>query len=353
VELSTYALENMGFEKILESCPIEAKFQSLNVYEIRGIKSNCESVLNPSEAKVTSGEITVSIGESLNSICNTLLADDFADDELAWCSEKKAKPPFLMIHTSLQEYEACATGYQQKNSEEINTYECFDSAKEKIRQLEKDKTYPYVSALSACLSTPDRSIAFIPLDRIEFGTTPEHITVRDIRFEINANMHVSSDFSMEEVKLSMTAASTSLERIHPKVGYFFDLATRENDTLKKFLYYFLAIEVHTHQVYRKLDYLQSFSSLNNLPSRVTESATSMLVNYQKEAKNLAQRFVWCSILSWGSITDEDIKQFKILKKYRDHIYHGEDVDTKSLPLHAAKNLILKIMKDEISSKSNT
>ncbi len=347
--LTNYALEMMGFEKIPDDSPLEVRFHSLNVYEIRGITSNKESPLNPDDLKLETSEISVSVGDSLNAICRKLTGDDFADDEEKWCDEKKSKPPYLMVLTSLPELGVCTTGYWKKEADYIVTHDSFTATKEALLQLEKEKTTSFVTGLSAILSTPENPVLFIPIAREVYGTTPDNLTVRDFRFTGSAEIYVSKPFSNEILSSGMKTSLNANKNIHSKVGYFFDLAIREKDNLKKFLYYFLVIEVHTHQVFKSLDYPSLVSVVNNVPDRIQTEATNLLVTYQADAKNLSHRFIWCSLLKWEDITDEDIKQFRHLKKIRDKIFHGDEVDTKTLPLNKAQKLALKIIKNELIS----
>ena len=344
--LTKYALEKMGFEKIPEGNPIVARFHSLNLYEIRGITATCESVLKPEILRRETPEIAASIGCSINAVCQVLTRYDFADNEEEWLKEKKTTPPYMMVLTSLPNSTICKTGYWKKESGNIITHDCFTSSKEELVQLEKEKTTSFVTALSAGLSTPEHLVSFIPISRKVYGVTPDNLTIQDILFVVSAESYVSKAFSIDEVVSGVETALTASEKIHSKVGYFFDLAVRESDSLKKFLYYFLVIEVHTHQVFRRLDYLSLFSALNNVPERIESEAKNLLLTYQKDAKNLTHRFVWCSLLVWEDITDEDVTQFKHMKKLRDRIYHGEEVDMKSLPLNQAQKLALKILKGE-------
>lgn len=344
--LSNYALETMGFDKIPKGNPIEARFHSLNLYEVRGITATCESVLNPEVLRRSTPHVAATIGCSPNSVCQVLTGDDFTDNEEEWLKEKKTTPPYMMVLTSLPNSTICESGYWKNESGKIITHDCFTSSKEELVQLEKEKTTSFVTALTATLSTPENSVSFIPISRIVYGITPDKLTIHDVRFTASAEIYVSKAFSMEEVISGVEAALTASDKIHSKVGFFFDLAVRESDPLKKFLYYFLVIEVHTHQVFKGLDYPSSFSDVNNVPERIESEATNLLLNYQKDAKNLTHRFIWCSLLAWKDITDKDITQFKDIKKLRDRIYHGEDVDMKALPFNQAKKLAIKIIKGE-------
>ena len=102
--------------------------------------------------------------------------------------------------------------------------------------------------------------------------------------------------------------------------------------------------MHTHEIFKTLDYISSFDSINNLPSRIEEETKTLFQTYQKDAKNLVHRFIWCSLLSWKDISDKDIQLFKELKKIRDKIFHGEEIDLSSLPINQARLLALKMIR---------
>jgi hypothetical protein len=119
---------------------------------------------------------------------------------------------------------------------------------------------------------------------------------------------------------------------------------QESDMLKRFIYYFLVIEVITHKTFKELDYNARISQLNNIPLRIESSVTELLIERQKEARNLSERFIWCAMLKWQEINDADITQFKIIKRFRDNIYHGEEVAETSLPVNSAKRLALKLLR---------
>lgn len=168
--------------------------------------------------------------------------------------------------------------------------------------------------------------------------------MRDIKFTLKGEAYVSQKISTEEVVSKIDEALSLYGTLHPKVGYFFHLALQESDVLKQFIYYFLVIEIYTHQTFKKLDYNASISQLNNIPQRIESSVTEFFIDRQVESKNLSQRFIWCAILKWHEISDADITQFKNIKKFRDRIFHGEEVVESALPVGYAKKLALKLLK---------
>lgn len=342
--LSNYALEKMGFEKIPDDLTIEARFRSLNVYEARGIVSEKEAPLDPLSLKTTDNEVSFSLGDSVNELCQIMAGDDFTDDEDKWKTETKSSPPYLIVLTESPEQVKCNDGYWKLENEAIITHDCFTKAKSSLQKLENERTAVVVAAISASLSSEQRSVAFIPLAREVFADTNLNKRLRDFRFEFSAEAYVSSPLDLASASDKLSSAIQLPHSLHPKVGYFFGLAIKEKDRLKKFLYLFLVIEIHTHQTFKELDYPGALTKLHVLPDRISESAAAFYIDRQKEAKNLTQRFMWCSILRWSDVGESDVENFKAVKRIRDRIYHGEEVAEKSLPISQAQSLALKLIR---------
>ncbi|SFO38482.1 hypothetical protein [Nitrosospira briensis] len=342
--LSSYLLGQMGFELIPENKQIEAYFKSLNVYEIRGISSDKKSPLIPGKLKKITSDFSFSIGDSVNAVCNVLIGDEFADDEEKWRSETKSTPPYLIVLTSLTKPAFCTYGYWKHENNEIITYDCFSEAKQSLQKEENKKTSALVTSLSVVLSSDDRIVSFLPVSREVIAETNHGERLRDFKLSVSAEGYGSMSVTAEALSAKIDSALSLYDGMHSKVGYFFDLAMREKDKLKAFIYYFLVIEIHTHNTFKEIDYCAKFTDLHNLSERIEKSAREFFVDSQKESKNILQRFIWCSILKWSEVRDSDIDAFKALKKIRDKIYHGEEVAEKFLPIPRARSLALKLLR---------
>ncbi|MBI3547295.1 MAG: hypothetical protein HY081_12005 [Gammaproteobacteria bacterium] len=346
--LSNYTLEQMGFELIPHNVHIEAYFKSINVYEIRGITFDNNSHFVPGELKSVAKNVSFSIGDGVNAVCEALIGDKFSEDEEKWRLETKSTPPYLIVLTSLTEFAICRHGYWKHENNEIITHNCFTEAKKSLQKLEHTKTSALVTSLSAAFSSVDRPVFFLPLSREVFAETNHGKRLRDFRFSFSAEGYVSSSVTSETVSIKFESALKIFEKLHPKVGYFFDQAIREKDNLKRFIYYFLVIEIYTHSIFNKMEDSFKVSDMRNLPDRIEKSVTELLISQllvdQVESKNLLQRFIWCAIIRWNEIDDSDIDVFKLLKNTRNSIYHGEEVIETSLPIHQAQSLALKLLR---------
>ena len=121
------------------------------------------------------------------------------------------------------------------------------------------------------------------------------------------------------------------------------MALEEPDRLKQFLYYFLFIERFTHSQFKKIDYDNYAKNMFNIPARIKNVGMEFFKERQLDAKNLSQRFQWCSLLFWNEIDDSDVTSFKELKKTRDLISHGENVIESTLPVEEIRRLALKLL----------
>lgn len=344
LNLSTGTIKSMGFDKFDEDNSIEATFHSITIYQIRGIVDNSEFSKFSSQLTKITADVSLSIGSSLNDICNSLTGENWVDSEEEWKKEKNISPPYLMVQVNLPGSTTCKSGFVKHEEDKLITYNCFAEEKEQLAKFEKENSYPVVTALSATLSCENHLVTFHPIEKQVYGLAADGKQIHDFLMTAHGKASTAKSFQISEITTGIETAFKIAKSLHYKVGYFFDLATKEKDSLKRFLYYFLVLEVHTHQIFKTLDYISSFDSINNLPSRIEEETKTLFQTYQKDAKNLVHRFIWCSLLSWKDISDKDIQLFKELKKIRDKIFHGEEIDLSSLPINQARLLALKMIR---------
>ena len=165
-------------------------------------------------------------------------------------------------------------------------------------------------------------VQFKPIDRTVYGITPNNITVNDIRITGSGVGSTSKPFTTEEIDSGIKSVAKIAGSLDLRVSRFFQLGLRDPDDLKKFLYYFLAIEIEVHRVFRTVSAAQQLQNGANLDARVSTSLAGLFES-RNNWTNLADRFIWCVVSVWKNLTDNDIKEFKRLKKIRDGIAHGD------------------------------
>jgi len=353
--ITNYGLELMGFVSIPKGTTIEAQFVSLNIYEVKGInltKGTKTSKTAPITTKVQVFEnLSFVFGTSVNKCCKVIIGDIFTDDEAKWMSETKSKPPYLLVITKAPDIAVCSKGYWKDEEQSIITHDCFTSAKQLLQKEESTKISVLITSLSVSLSSSDQFVTFVPVCREVFAETNLGKPLRDYQITLTADITTSRGLTSHQLANKVKQAIEKYNQFHPKVGYFFDLASKEKDKLKAFIYYFLVIEIFTHQTFQLLNHDLVVAKLHIIPERVKGSATDLLIERQRECKNLAQRFIFCSLAKWCEINDKDIDTFKLVKKARDLIYHGEEISEKALPIKQAQVLALKLLHSLFNAES--
>src|ERR1700730_1321152 len=204
----------------------------------------------------------------------------------------------------------------------MSTHARFPGARAKLKAAGDKVLPPLLSALACSFSYDDQPVRFLPTDRTVFGITPDSRTVLDFRLDGSASVYVSSKLEPTQIEGRLAAGVNIASAMDPKVARFFQLALDEHDPLKKFLYFFLAIEIETHATFAKIDHATNLSVLITAPDRVAVSTQDFFDGQRQRWTNLRDRFVWCVLCVWTHLCDADVEEFSRLKKIRDCIAHG-------------------------------
>lgn len=321
--LSYYALEHMGYQKIPEDFNIEGKFYAAHVYEVRGFTLN-EQALEPVEGCVGGIPYKICFGAGVNDTFQRLCGDDFVDDEIRWKDERKCTPPYLVIFIKTKKSYKSTGRYFKEVNDSFETYNCFPEAKDTLREYASTVLPPVLSAMACTFASTDHPVSFVPLDKCVFGLTADGKTIKDILVAISGSAYTSLQFQKNQVESLTSKAVTKAEQINRKVAQFFNLGLYEPDLLKKFLFFFLSIEVQIHLTFKEIE---KITAPADIPERIQASAGALLAKKDKEGKEdnrraLKDRLTWCALIFWTSLTDEDIEIFSRLKGTRDDIAHG-------------------------------
>lgn len=155
-----------------------------------------------------------------------------------------------------------------------------------------------VTALTVNLSTLERQVELVHIERSIFGTTNDGIALFDLKVTGSSSGYVSSPKSLEEI----------------------------NASLNKSLSY-------------NYDAKQTF----NVPERINEPIAKFFERLFDDTKNLSQRFHRCAIIAWKNIGESDVNCFLEVKKVRDRLSHGEHVEESEMPVEKVKKLALKLL----------
>lgn len=334
----------MGYTEHSEDDLLEIKFGIIKVYTLRGINFDKECQKKKTEVIYFGANCTLVISQSLNEASNLLTGDDFIEgNEEDWITEKKAKPPFVLIYFKETKARTLKGGYRQNKDDNILVYDAFPEGKKEIIEWEKTSLPSIITSLTVHFSTLERQVKLLPIEKSIFGTTKEGKTVFDLKISGKAEAYVSSSRTINDMALSLERSKKLFMDLNEKSSRHIYSALSETDNFKQFLSYFLFIERFTHSQYKNINKNLDVSFLFNLPDRVNESGNKFFKASQLEAKNLSQRFNWCALLIWKNLDSQDIDDFKEVKLLRDKISHGEDVNEKTLPVQKIKTLALKLL----------
>lgn len=321
---SSYALESLGFRDLINRGSLAASFMSVTVYEARGITLP-DGFADARQARVAGANYRIALSKSVNSGSQCLIGDDFAESESDWLKEVKAAGPFVLIAVGPTDFIECEAGRMMRMPDDsITTYDSFPGVRETLKSMEERVLPPVVATLTLALNEPDRYVALRKLARASAGRTPEGTTVHDIRLNIRGELTVCRSLCETRAVDVLDASIERAPKLHQHAAKYFALGAAEDDQLKKFLYFFLSLEVETHAVFSRIDHALKLQTqvLRDGTSSPRPSTADLITRDIAKWANLFDRFVWCATCAWPRLADEDIKLFKELKSARDAIAHG-------------------------------
>lgn len=342
---STYALEAMGFRDLIGRGSLTASFMSVTVYEARGITLP-DGFADARQARVAGANYRIALSKRINAGSQCLIGDDFAESETDWQKEVKAAGPFILIAVGPTDFIECEAGrIMRMRDGSITTYDSFQSLRETLKSLEDRVLPPVVATLTLALNEPERYVALRKLARASAGRTPDGTTVHDIRLNVHLEATASRALGETPAVEILEVSVKRAPKLHQRAAKYFALGTAEDDQLKKFLYFFLSLEVETHAVFGRIDHAQKLRSevLRDGTSAPRPSTSALITRDVAKWDNLFDRFVWCATCTWPNLVDDDIKLFKELKDARDAIAHGRASEPPAGYARQAELLAHKIL----------
>ena len=341
-QVSDHVIKAMGFRTNDERVELSATFFSLCVFEFHGINLPDGAFANI-EGQIAGVNYAAAIGMSVNELCIALLNDDFVDDEPTWKDEKKCSPPYLMVRFGPTSTHSATPNHLMSLNDDHHTYDTFAPAKAEIQGFEVKALPSVVTASVVALSAHDRPhIRIRNVDRAVFGIAADGKTLHDIRFSMSATLSVSSAITTDALVGSFEAAKGLASSVDSTVANFFRLALGEEDPLKRFLYFFLSIEVQTHRTFSKIKHLDHLASLRLPTDRIQLTSASFFGDSIRSWTNLKDRFIWCAHCVWIDLVQSDVTEFARLKRIRDGIAHGDITAPSGSDVLAVEKLAIRL-----------
>jgi len=295
--LAPATLEAIGLNPVPKGFALRARFHSVHVYEVRGLTFPTPS-FPVSSGTVSGRSYHFTMGASVNAICQSLANDDFADDEAHWRQERRANPPYLMVHFGPTAFHTFAGTHAIIEPTAVITESGFPDARVELEEWGRTVLPPVFAALAASFCDHDQLLRFVPLDRAFYGVTDDGRILKDLKFTLSATGHASSPISPERVEQRLKLAANLASSVPGNIATFFELAMKENDSFKRFMYFFLTIE------FRVLAH-----------SRLTSNRRSkrdLLVHFEDYVRDHG-----------SPLSQADVDAFRPLKELRNELAHGE------------------------------
>jgi hypothetical protein len=333
----------LGFQAMSEDDPIVARFTSITVFEARGITLGV-GVVNVARGDVDGTEYGIALAESLNDACMALSRDQYTDVESQWRAEHNCAGPFLLIAVGpTSEFVSCDGWFKTEQDGSVTTLDSFPGLRADLARREGQVLPRVVSALTCAFNEEGQYVALHELDRGSSGRTRDGVVVHDIHIKSQGDGYVSHPLAEHCIKDKLTESMRRAKALNPKSSKLFALGVGEKEEYKKFMYFFLALEVETHLAFGRIDHAGSVDSMLDASPMKRQFTMGLLKRQAEQLRSLGDRFIWCATFVWTNLLDEDVDQFKKLKDVRDGIAHGRLPEPPAGFSLIAEKLAQKIM----------
>lgn len=310
----------MGYSLMPEGRSFTARFKRLEVYEIDGVRIN-NPAFEPRKTIIEGYDVAVSLGASLNAVCNATEYDNFVDNEDEWRSNKKCSGPVLLISIGPTKPYTGYPKFATIGADTIHTYDSFSEAKTELREASKRIVPLVFAAFSASGTEIDPKIKLTRRDVAFFGIEGEGATVLDSYVAINMAGSLLSSIADEDAERFLNSSLELLSRVKEGPASFLHLGLQEDNSTQRFLLLFISIERSTHLSYK----------LNKPEVLGTQS------------QSLGAGFEWNVRNTWRALGEGDERLFKKLKLTRDKLAHGELTRVTDTEVSQVESLAKKVL----------
>lgn len=341
---TNYALELMGYRKLDDGEELSAAFTSVHVFEVQGLTGPLEGLI-VDQGKLGGIGFGLALSSSLNEACVRIANDTFATDEQAWATEHRCGGPYLLLSVGPTSLHTMKAGYLQEVAGEVHTYDGFLSARAELKEAEAKVVPALLTGLSCVFGNHVANVRFRKLQRAASGRSTSNKTVHDVTLTMNAQLSTSQIVPADELAGLLSRSIQLASGVGEDVARFFHLGIGEADPTKRFLSFFMTVERQTHATYKSASSHRQLSTLSQVPGRLRMTCESFLTERQSqpdEMKNLQDRFLWCALMVWAQVSDDDVQAFRQVKKVRDRIAHGEVSSASAVDVAKVERLAVKL-----------
>ncbi len=341
VQFSDRVKEAMGLRRLQDGESVRASFYFVQAFALEGVTVQSTEVASMT---INGHDCLLALSADVNAAAQALLSVNYIEEVEEWEREHRWTGPFLiaMLGPSC-EYEIDDGFFRTESNGEVTTYDAFPKPRADLRKIAAEVLPELVTAVACQFNRPNNHLRFRPLESAVFGRTAQGGTVRDI--VVTASGFAFSSVSLDPLTARnlLSGAARLSTALNPKVAKLFQLAHYETDDFKRFIYFFMALEVHIHLSFRGIDPDLEAVSRDPKNSLVTIAATELMKDHEARRRNLRDRFTWCAFCSWTDLTDVDLDEFVALKNIRDSIAHGSIAVPPSHAVQGIERLLVKVL----------
>ena len=343
--LTEHALQSMGFQEIDPEVPFTAHFYHISVAEVVGLTVDRGTIIRREVKHDFELPVTVLLGNSLNEMCRDELDDDFISNEEEWCKEQGVNPPFLIIVVGPTEKHTATKGrWKEGEDSEVVTYETFESAKSTLRSVAERAAPRIYSSVTVQFYHLQNTLRIKPIKPTIAGKLDDGRIIHDIRVQMSGSVTVYTSINTSEIEQLLSDSIDRLPNLDTRATGFLYSAEVEKDRIRRFLNYFVSVEIATHRAFKSTDESSTEILSSALPSQIRAEGGALIERIYSEFRSLVDRFVWCSVVCWPNMTDHEIAELRRLKKIRDDIAHGKVGDVAQTDVEAMRSLALTVLR---------
>ena len=300
----------MGFRRMADDERVTCAFHSVTVISALGF-SIADDVLTDVVAEAPLPKLAghpdgvvryrIIVASSLARAVESALQDDFAGAD-EWQEERKASPPFVIIHIGPTEPVTSEKAYIKDAGAEGNiaTYEAFLDVRQRLRRQRETAIAASIMALSASFATFHREVTFRVVDTIVAGRQTSGKWVTDIQVITSAQGRAISPVDGGRLTAFLSDAARLSASMPDSERRFFAMGLQDDDPLKRFLFLFLAIERHVNRAFKNIG-PRSFATFGGIDPRVQQALRDFLANEAaRKPLSLKSKFFFCTACSGPS-----------------------------------------------------
>ncbi len=282
---------------------------------------------------------------SVNAAARALTGIEFTEDEEVWRKEKRLQGPFVVVAlASKQQFEAVDPPIDRREEGHAITYQEFSAAKSELSALRMRALPQLQFSISSQLSLATANpVNLKKVESAHLGRTATGLAISDVQLTMNGQATIATNRKTASLQVWIDRAVKAAPKFRQKSVRPFSAALEERDQFKRFLYFFLSLEIETHAVFSALKTDRGVDRLMTSDGALHRHAAELLRRQAKGLVNLADRFVWCALCKWPAIKEDDIETFHRLKKARDDIAHGNTQEPPAGYAFEAQRLALKVL----------